>query len=51
MRTVDRAPFETSVIPEENGLLTRENVSAPVPVPVVAVMVSKAATPLEVVSV
>jgi hypothetical protein len=51
VRTVERAPPETSVIPEEKGLLASENVSAPVPVLEVAVIVSKAATPLEVVSV
>ena len=49
MRTVDRAPLETSVIPEEMGLLSSEKVIDPVPVPVVAVIVSTAATPTDVV--
>ena len=50
MRTVERAPFETKVIPDETGLLVSENVIAPVPVFEVAVIVSYAATPLDVVS-
>ena len=50
VRTVDLAPFETRVIPEEIGLLAREKVIAPVPVLVVAVMVSYAAAPLDVVT-
>jgi hypothetical protein len=38
-------------MPDEKGLLASENVIAPVPVPEVAVIVSKAATPLDVVNV
>ncbi len=49
MRTVDLAPFATSVIPDEKGLLSSEKVMAPVPVFAVAVIVSTAAAPNEVV--
>ena len=50
VRTVDRAPFATSVIPDEKGLLSSEKVIAPVPVFAVAVIVSTAATPKDVVT-
>ena len=50
MRTVDLAPLETRVIPDEIGLLANEKVIAPVPVLAVAVIVSTAAAPNDVVT-